>query len=469
MRSSHRDTARIFLAFTGVLLLFASTIVRVEAAGAVNRKPNILVILADDLGYADIPAHGGQGLSMPNLEELTRHGVRFSNGYVTSPQCSPSRCGLLTGIYNQRFGHEHNGCMQAAFDAGAKTLAEHLRPAGYATAAYGKWHLGDGLESHHPTRHGFDEAWGYGDYAKASKQGLAGFPVSLRPAGGNHAQNYGTRAAGFIEAHAAQPWFVYAAFHEPHVPVVPTAHSASATDGATPDPLRRKCLGVLRDLDGGVGIILAKLRDLHLEEHTLIVFLSDNGAPHEEALSAPDGGERKPKAKAGRKDEDDPAANGSSNAPLRGRKGTMWEGGIRVPFVLTWKGTLPAGRIYDHPVISLDVAATALAAAGTNPLAGTALDGVNLLPFLTGESTAAPHERLFWRYADRELFAVREGNWKLVQSKTPAPQLFDLGVDGGERHDLAARHPDIVKRLHTAWDEWNATLKPPVIDEFSSK
>jgi len=171
---------------------------------------------------------------MPHLAELTRQGVRFSSGYVTSPQCSPSRCGLLTGIYNQRLGHEHNGCMQAAFNAGAKTLAEHLRQSGYATAAYGKWHLGDNVESHHPTKHGFDEAWGYKEYTEAAKTEQPGFPVSLRPPAGNHAQNYATRAANFIEAHAAQPWFIYAAFHEPHVPVVPTPNSASKTQRRHP-------------------------------------------------------------------------------------------------------------------------------------------------------------------------------------------------------------------------------------------
>lgn len=138
--------------------LLIAPLVPLHAAGAPAQKPNILVILADDLGYADIPAQGGKGLAMPNLDALTRQGVRFSNGYVTSPQCSPSRCGLLTGIYNQRFGHEHNGCQQAAFNAGAKTLTEHLRPSGCVTAAYGKWHLGDNTASHHPTQHGFDEA-----------------------------------------------------------------------------------------------------------------------------------------------------------------------------------------------------------------------------------------------------------------------------------------------------------------------
>ena len=436
-------------------------------------KPNVLVILADDLGYADIPAHGGKGLAMPNLDALTRQGVRFSNGYVTSPQCSPSRCGLLTGTYNQRFGHEHNGCQRAAFDAGAKTLAEHLRPAGYATAAFGKWHLGDNVESHHPTKHGFDEAWGFKEYAEAAKAEQAGFPASLRPPGGNHAQNYATRAAAFIESHAAQPWFIYLACHEPHVPVVPTAESAKATRGAAEDPLRQKCLGALRDLDAGVGVVLAKLRALKLEEDTLVVFLSDNGAPIDPSEVAQQAGQ-KPKAGKATKpeadaDNDDKAVNGSRNEPLRGRKGLTWEGGIRVPFVMAWKGTLPAGQVYDQPVISLDIAATALAAAQTSPLPGTKLDGVNLLPYLKGENKAAPHERLFWRYADRSLFAVREGNWKLVQSHTPSARLYDLGADLGERTDLAAEHPEVAKRLQAAWDEWNAGLKPPALDKDAAK
>ncbi len=440
-----------------------------HAADRERQKPNILVILADDLGYADIPAHGGQGLSMPHLDELTRQGVRFSNGYVTSPQCSPSRCGLLTGIYNQRFGHEHNGCMEAAFNAGARTLAEHLRPSGYATAAFGKWHLGDNVASHHPTKHGFDECWGYTEYAEAARADRPGFPVPLQPPAALHAQNFAARAADFIAAHAAQPWFIYFALHEPHVQVIPTPESTSLMRGASRDPLRRKCLGVLRDVDAGVGIVLAKVRELKLEERTLMVFLSDNGAPHELNASAPDGGETKPKAGDDEQEDGNPAANGSSNAPLRGRKGTLWEGGIRVPFVMAWKGTLPAGQTYDQPVISLDIAATALAAADAAPLAGARLDGVNLLPFLKGENKGAPHDRLFWRYADRNLFAVREGNWKLVRSKTPAAQLFDLSADIGERNDLAAQHPDVVKRLQSAWDAWNATLQPPALDRTSAK
>jgi arylsulfatase A-like enzyme len=468
---------RLIVTLLTVFLL--APLAALHAADGPKPKPNILVILADDLGYADIPAHGGKGLAMPHLDELTRQGVRFSNGYVTSPQCSPSRCGLLTGTYNQRFGHEHNGCQRAAFDAGAKTLAEHLRPSGYATAAFGKWHLGDGVESHHPTKHGFDESWGYKEYTEAAKTEQPGFPVPLRPAGAHHAQAFATRAAGFIEVHAAQPWFIYLACHEPHVQVIPTEESDSLTRTASDDPLRQKCLGVLHDLDAGVGIVLAKLRALKLEERTLVVFLSDNGAPIDQLEVAQQAGQKLKAPKAPKPDgktkpttdaeNDDKAVNGSRNDPLRGRKGLMWEGGIRVPFVMAWKGTLPAGQVFEHPVISLDIAATALAAADTAPLAGTKLDGVNLLPFLKGDNKAAPHERLFWRYADRNLFAVREGNWKLVQSHTPTAQLFDLSADISERKDLSSQHPEIVQRLQTAWDAWNATQKSPALDKASVK
>jgi len=460
-------------------LLMLPPLASPQAADPTQRKPNILVIMADDLGYADIPAHGGQGLQMPNLDALTRQGVRFSNGYVTSPQCSPSRCGLLTGIYNQRFGHEHNGCQRAAFDAGAKTLADHLRPSGFATAAYGKWHLGDNVDSHHPTRHGFDEAWGFKEYAEAAKTGQPGFPVLLQPANAYHVQAFATRAAAFIEAHAERPWFVYLACHEPHVQVIPTEKSGSLTRTGSDDPLRQKCLGALHDLDVGIGIVMARLRALKLEERTLVVFLSDNGAPIDGVEVAEQAGKNrkipkptKPDAKAVSAVEeknDDKAVNGSRNEPLRGRKGLAWEGGIRVPFVMAWKGTLPAGLVYDQPVISLDIAATALAAADTAPLAGAKLDGVNLLPFLTGETKAAPHERLFWRYADRDLFAIREGNWKLVQSHTPTPQLFNLDTDIGERTDVSAQHPDIVTRLQAAWDDWNGTLKPPALDKAATR
>lgn len=484
-------TARIVLsivfALTSAIMFTRGTAAKSDAAEAVQAapfihaadtaqpRPNVLVIMADDLGYADIPAQGGRGLSMPHVDALTRRGVRFSNGYVTCPQCSPSRCGLLTGIYNQRFGHEHNGCQRAAFDAGAKTLAEHLKPAGYATAAFGKWHLGDNSESHQPTKHGFDEQWGFTDYAAAAKAGESGHPVPLKPAGGNHAQNYAARAAGFIEAHATQPWFIYLALHEPHVPVIPTPESDAAMQAAAEDPARRRCLGVLRDLDAGVGIVLEKLRTLGLEERTLVLFLSDNGAPidglevAQQSGRKANPGKRDAKQAAGSAAQNDNAVNGSRNEPLRGRKGLVWEGGIRVPFVMAWKGTLPAGEVYDPPVISLDIAATALAAAGTPPLAGTTLDGVNLIPFLTGEAKGVPHDRLFWRYADRSLFAVREGDWKLVQCKTPTAQLFDLASDIGETTDLSAEHPDVVERLKTAWDEWNATLRPPAIDKESAK
>ena len=424
-----------------------------------GEKPNILVILADDLGYADIPGHAAKDLAMPNIEKLAREGVRFSNGYVTSPQCSPSRAGLLTGVYNQRFGHENNGCMQAAFNAGAKTIADHLKPQGYATAAFGKWHLGDNLESHRPDRHGFDEFWGYSQYSKASRSGSLGFAGASPEPRAFHAQAFAAKAAEFIAAKASQPWFVYLALHEPHVDVIPTPESETLTRASSDEPLRQKCLGVLRDLDAGVGIVQAKLRELGLEKKTLVVFLSDNGAPV--SMDEVEENDAKPGRGEGPGDE---ALNGSRNEPLRGRKGLTWEGGIRVPFLMAWPGTLPEDKVYDFPVISLDVAATALAAAGAPTVKDVKLDGVDLLPYLTGKKSGAPHERLFWRYADRNLFAVREGNWKLVQSHTATAQLFDLGNDPGEQTDLSAKHPDTVKRLQTTWNEWNATLNPPAYD-----
>jgi arylsulfatase A-like enzyme len=438
------------------LSLGAAACLALPWAVTAGEKPNILVILADDLGYADIPGHAAKDLAMPNVEKLAREGVRFSNGYVTSPQCSPSRAGLLTGVYNQRFGHENNGCMQATFNAGAKTIADHLKPQGYATAAFGKWHLGDNLESHRPNRRGFDQFWGFNQYRKACQDGSLGFPGASPEPSAFHAQVFAAKAAEFIAAKADQPWFVYLALHEPHVDVIPTPESEALTRASADEPLRQKCLGVLRDIDECVGLVQAKLRELGIEKNTLVFFLSDNGAP---VSMDGDGGESTA----------DVAINGSRNEPLRGRKGLMWEGGIRVPFLMAWPGTLPEGKVYDFPVISLDIAATALAVAGASPVGDVKLDGVNLLPYLTGQKTGPPHERLFWRYADRNLSAMREGNWKLVQSHKTTAQLFDLDSDPGEQTDLSANHPDIVKRLQAAWDEWNATLKPPAYDPGAGK
>jgi len=428
------------------------------------RKPNILIILADDLGYADWPGHAARDLTVPNLEKLAQAGVSFSQGYVSAPQCSPSRAGLLTGRYQQRFGHENNGCSQATFTAGAKTLAEHLRPAGYATAAYGKWHLGDALPSHRPVSRGFDESFGYGEYQKAFRDGTLGFPGAATSPQAFNAQVFARRAADFIQAHASQPWCIYLALHEPHVDLEPTEASATLTRNSSSDPLRQKCLAVMHDVDTAVGIIMDKLRALGLEQDTLIFYLSDNGAPTDEAV---DDGPDPAGGKAGK--EDDKAGNGSRNDPLRGRKGLVWEGGIRVPFVVSWPGHIPGGQTNHQPVISLDILPTALAAAGAAPLDGTQLDGVNLLPLLEGKERNLPERTLYWRYADRDLLAVREGKWKLIKCKTPSTQLFDLEADPSEATDLSTQHPEVVRRLQATWDKWNSEMKAPINDPKPDK
>ena len=471
------------LAFLTALLL--APLAGLDAAETPKQKPKILHILADDMGYSALSCYGNKDIATPNLDRLASQGMRFTSADADA-QCSPTRAAFFSGQYGARSGvfkviHEQEPpkaflripTANLAMPPDVATLATTLRKAGYTTGLSGKWHIAD-------------------DYPAATLRSRDGgkyfdrYDFDFRGAA-NEKDQVEDKAVtaitddmlGFIEAHGAQPWFIYLACHEPHVQVIPTEESDSLTRTASDDPLRQKCPGVLHDLDAGVGIVRAKLRALKLAERTLVVFLSDNGAPLDalevaqqagQKLKAPEApkpdGKTKPATDA---ENDDKAVNGSCNDPLRGRKGLMWEGGIRVPLVMAWRGTLPAGQVFDHPVINLDIAATALAAADTAPLASKQLDGVNLLPFLKGDNKTAPHERLFWRYADRNLFAVREGNWKLVQSHTPTAQLFDLSADISERKDLSSQHPEIVQRLQTAWDAWNATLKSPALDKASVK
>jgi len=446
--------------------LLLAPLATLHAENQPAKKPNILIILADDLGYADWPGHAARDLTVPNLEKLAQAGVSFSQGYVSAPQCSPSRAGLLTGRYQQRFGHENNGCTQATFTAGAKTLAEHLRPAGYATAAFGKWHLGDALPSHRPLSRGFDESFGFGEYQKAFRDGTLAFAGAADSPRAFNAQVFASRAADFVEAHASQPWCIYLALHEPHVDLEPTEASATLTRNSSSDPLRQKCLAVMHDVDTAVGIIMDKLRALGLEQDTLVFYLSDNGAPTDEAV---DDGPEPAGGKAGK--EDDKAGNGSRNDPLRGRKGLVWEGGIRVPFVVSWPGKIPGGSVHTQPAMTIDILPTIANAIGAR-MPARRIDGNDIGPWLRRPDSIAP-DREFWHYyLINELQAVRVGNWKLVLPHTyrtmdsqvpgkggtpgkyrnvPTPAaLYDLSTDPGERHDLSAARPLVVRRLMEA-------------------
>jgi arylsulfatase A-like enzyme len=328
-----------------------------------------------------------------------------------------------------------------------KTIADHLKAAGYRTGIVGKWHLGE-APSFHPNRRGFDEFFGFiggghnyfcgayritpplNHYNTALERNGVSQPITP----GYLTTVLGTESAAFIHRHKETPWMLYAAFNAPHTPMQATPELLERVKHITDEP-RRTYAAMVAGLDDAVGKILAQLREDGLEERTLVFFLSDNGGPPED--------------------------NGSLNTPLRGRKGQMWEGGIRVPFIARWKGVLPAGKTYDRPVSSLDILPTALAAAGTSGVASPPLDGVDLVPHFTGKKTTDPHETLFWRMTERDIWAVRSGDHKLIQ-QNGRRGLYDLASDVAESKDRYGKMPDVRDRLQKAYDEWSATLPEPL-------
>jgi arylsulfatase A-like enzyme len=408
-------------------------------------RPNVVLIVADDLGYADIGAQGRmKDVRTPNVDTIAKNGVRCTSGYVSCPVCSPTRAGLMTGRYQQRFGHEFNPGPNESADFGLPldqvTLAQALKSAGYVTGMVGKWHLGFRPEMR-PPRRGFDEFFGFLAGAHSYVQTGEGRNAILRgdqPVGEVEylTDAFGKEAAAFVERHHAaggKPFFLYLPFNAVHTPPQVTEKYEKRFADVT-DPRRRMLLAKLSALDDAVGLVLEKIREHKLEKDTLIFFISDNGGPT--------------------------ASNGSRNDPLSGFKGEVKEGGVREPFLIQWTGHLPAGKVYDHPVISLDLFPTALAAAGARAPDGVQFDGVNLLPYLNGETADAPHKALYWRYGPQ--WAVRQGNLKLRHAADDDhSKLFDLAADPAESHDLSAKRPDDVGRLRTEYEQWNAKNQPP--------
>ena len=429
-----------------------------EAAG----KPNVLVIVADDMGFADVGFQGVKDIPTPNIDSLAKGGVRCTNGYVSGPYCSPTRAGLLTGRYQQRFGHEFN---PGEADNGAPiglpttetTIANRFKDAGYTTGLVGKWHLG-AAPQFHPQKRGFDEYFGFLGGAHTYVPGK-GAPI-YRGTEVVEEKEYltdafGREAVAFVEKHKADPFFLYLAFNAVHTPMDATDERL-ARFASIQDPERRKYAAMLVAMDESIGKVLESLRAAKQEENTLIFFFSDNGGPTLLGTTI----------------------NASKNTPLRGSKRTTLEGGIHVPFVVQWKGNkdLAAGTTYDKPVIQLDVLPTALAAVGVEAKGDWKLDGVNLLPFLTGKDKGQPHESLFWRLGEQH--AIRRGDWKLVsydkavdeagtvsrpqQMKVTEERLYNLAEDIGEANDLASSQPDKVEELRRTWKAWNQELAKPL-------
>jgi arylsulfatase A-like enzyme len=407
-------------------------------------QPNILIIVGDDMGYADVGIHGCKDIPTPHIDSLAKNGIRCTSGYVSGPYCSPTRAGLMTGRYQQRFGHEFNPGPNPTGDVGLPldqvTLADRLKAAGYATGMVGKWHLGNDRKFH-PLNRGFQEYYGFlggaHSYFVNDNRGTKGqINAVLRGFEPVTEQEYLTdafarEAVGFIDRHQREPFFLYLTFNAVHMPMQASEkYLARFKDVA--DENRRTYCAMMSAMDDAIGRVLAKLEDAGLTESTLVFFVSDNGGP---------------------------PVNASSNSPLRGRKATTWEGGIRVPYLVQWKGKLPAGKTYDQPVIQLDFAPTALAAAGIEAK-DAKFDGVNLLPHLAGKVTAPPHAALYWRFGPQ--MAIRAGNYKLVKAAgIDQPQLFDLAADIGETKDRSADKPELVKELRAKYEAWNKTLAEP--------
>jgi arylsulfatase A-like enzyme len=401
---------------------------------SVAASPNVLIFYVDDMGWAQPGCYGGKLAPTPNIDALAASGVRFTNGYSSGCICSPGRVGMMTGRYQARTGHDANPNRPGTeLLLTETTMAQRMKAAGYTTGIVGKWHLGDTSPEFLPAARGFDFSMGtVGNLGEGKGPSfyrgkellpeLAGAPITTPV--------YAREALGFIETNKDKPFFLYLSFNAVHTP-----HVASEKWLAKFKDLPRRdaqYAALAAEADEAIGTVMTKLRELKIEENTLVFCISDNGG----------------------------AAPQAEMGGLRGRKWLVWEGGIRVSWIAAWKGHAPGGRVSSEPVIQLDVLPTALAAAGVAIKPEWKLDGVNLLPLLEGKAEKLNRAALYWRFGVQQ--AVREGDWKLVKASAEmAPMLVNLATDPGEQTDLSAQHPDKAKALQALWDTWNAANQPP--------
>jgi arylsulfatase A len=439
--------------FAALMLGAASLIVSASAADAARPagRPNLVFVLIDDFGYADSGPYGAKDIRTPHMDRLAREGVRFTDFYANAPVCTPTRCGFITGRWQQRVGFEWamgftaesfrriDGQLVPERDVhglglptSIPTLPKLLKAAGYATGAFGKWHLGY-KDEYNPTKHGFDEYFGellghsdyythrYYDGTYALRDGLK--PVEVE---GYLTDLINRRAVEFVRKHAAEPFFLYVPHLAVHCPYQPPGRpTPSVTKENMYDGDRRTYAAMVEKVDEGLGMLLGELDRLGLTDDTLIVVSSDNG------------GERY-----------------SDNTPLFHHKSTLWEGGIRVPCLMRWPERLRAGTVTHQAAITMDLTATFAAAAGVRPDDARPFDGIDLLPILTG--TDPERDRTFaWRIhrTARQQKAVRHGTWKYMQDGN-VEMLFDLAADIGERRDLSFTRPDKFAELKQLLHEW---------------
>jgi arylsulfatase A-like enzyme len=448
------------LAAAGALLLASSLF------ASAPKAPNVIVILADEMGYGDVGFNGGKDIPTPALNRIAAGGVVCTQAYLPHPGSSVSRAALLTGRYPQRFGLERSIAWRpqdpaAGLPATEKTLAEALRPRGYKSGLIGKWHLG-AHDSFHPNNRGFDEFFGFlgGGHQSFPEE----FTIRYTHEARNEPDSFRTwilrgmepvrtqrhltddlsiEALDFIRRHSGTPFFLFLSYNAPRPPLqVPEKELAAFSH--IENEKRRAYAALITMMDRGVGQVLDLLDSLELADDTLVFFLSSGGG--------------------------DTPATGALNGGLRGIRGEMFEGGVRVPFAARWPARLPAGALYRQSVSVMDIFATVAAAAGVASEPARPPDGVNLVPYLRGENTAAPHERLYIRNFDGGAYAVREGNFKMIKVRSnPAPVLFNLANDRAERSNIAPANASRIEAMQASFDAWNAQMIEPTIPGVDMK
>lgn len=440
--------------FLGLLVLTLRCAFTLQAAPATQttppaQQPNFVLLLSDDGGWADWGCYGSKDFKTPQLDRLAASGVRFTQAYVCASICGPSRAGLITGRYPHRFGFEYNN-VPGAMHPNSKfegremglpldqvTIAQALRGRGYRSMIAGKWHLGI-AERFRPLERGFDRFYGFLGGARSY------FPIKKvdedrqlwndrdpAPEPRHTTDDFTTAALDFMRAERGRPFFLFLSYNAVHSPLNALSED-EAPYAHLKDPRRRKLGGMTAGLDRNIGRVLDEIERLGLAERTVVLFLNDNGGECNQI--------------------------GADNGPLAGMKGTCYEGGVRVPFVLRWPGVTQAGRVSDLPVSSLDIFASFFAAAGGD-IASLLLEGVDLRPFLDGRAPAGarPHDTLYWRKGPHA--AIRHLDWKLHRHPDRPIELYDLAADIGEKKDLSAARPDVVRDLLArlwAWEKQNS-------------
>ena len=428
-----------------------------------DSPPNIIVIISDDQGYADVGFHGSKEIFTPNIDRIAKNGVVFSEGYVSFAVCSPSRAGLITGRYQNRFGYTRNILLTPkdstmGLPLSEQTLPEVLKMANYNTKAIGKWHLG-AHESLVPERRGFDEFYGFligghryfpedltlNDLTDARRQ-MDGYITKIYDNGKRiNTTKYLTEelsdnAVKFIDDNSQNPFFLYLSYNAPHTPLQATEKDLARNMHIDVEK-RRKYAAMVSSMDDGIGLILDKLEEKKISDNTIVVFFSDNGGVE--------------------------WYNFSDNGPLRGIKGDFFEGGIRVPFVMQWPSIITPGSIYDKPIIALDIFATAASVANAEKYVDGDIDGVNLIPYLTGKKDGLPHEFLYWQNRDKDIDVIRGERYKYLRIGSEE-FIFDLKNDISEENNILNSSESIYEGLKSKFNEWDKEMIDPVFLDLGS-